>query len=190
MYRDWGVQLKVFNSIVDYTQMFEFGVIPKNCVTRAIVRNFIDWLKRHLCISSAITRRYVTTCYLKIWLRKPSKIWSRHCEMRNAWGYKTTADAICLNTLSQNQRTMLPLTICQWTSQQIRANSLISFRTVRLSRNSGWAKQFIHQFNKNWSLIETESGLEQDYQAASDHLQLVQNALRQQEKMNVIKRIC
>lgn len=32
-------------------------------------------------------------------------------------------------------------------------------------------------------LIESESSLEQDYQAASDHLQLVQNALRQQEKI-------
>lgn len=32
-------------------------------------------------------------------------------------------------------------------------------------------------------LIESESALEQDYQAASDHLQLVQNALRQQEKI-------
>ncbi len=32
-------------------------------------------------------------------------------------------------------------------------------------------------------LIASESSLEQDYQAASDHLQLVQNALRQQEKI-------
>ncbi|OEF27477.1 chromosome partition protein MukB, partial [Vibrio rumoiensis] len=32
-------------------------------------------------------------------------------------------------------------------------------------------------------LVEQESGLEQDHQAASDHLQLVQTALRQQEKI-------
>src|SRR5690606_33933876 len=32
-------------------------------------------------------------------------------------------------------------------------------------------------------LVETEAALEQDYQGASDHLQLVQNALRQQEKI-------
>lgn len=32
-------------------------------------------------------------------------------------------------------------------------------------------------------LVEQESSLEQDYQAASDHLQLVQTALRQQEKI-------
>lgn len=32
-------------------------------------------------------------------------------------------------------------------------------------------------------LVEQESALEQDYQGASDHLQLVQNALRQQEKI-------
>lgn len=62
---------------------------------------------------------------------------------------------------------------------------LLSARDTLLEHN-----RLLNQVHEELeTLLEQEAALEQDHQSAADHLQLVQNALRQQEKSPVIKTI-
>lgn len=193
-----GVQLKTFNSIVEYhAQMFEFGVIPKKLRNSSDRSKFYRLIEASLYggISSAITRSLRD--YL---LPQNGGVKKAFQDMESALREnRMTLEAI---KTTQADRDLFKHLITESTNYVAadymrhandRRNKLEQTLSLR-SELFGSRETLVEQNNllnrvqeELELLVESESALEQDYQAASDHLQLVQNALRQQEKIERYK---
>ncbi|WED20750.1 chromosome partition protein MukB [Vibrio sp. JC009] len=189
-----GVQYKAFNSVVDYhSRMFEYGVLPKKLRNSGDRSKFYRLIEASLYggISSAITRSLRD--YL---LPQNGGVKKAFQDMESALREnRMTLEAI---KTTQSDRDLFKHLITESTNYVAadymrhandRKNKLdnalairgelFGSRTTLIAQNEllNRVKEELEQ------LVEQESDLEQDYQAASDHLQLVQNALRQQEKI-------
>ncbi len=185
---------KAFNSIVDYhAQMFEFGVVPKKLRNSSDRSKFYRLIEASLYggISSAITRSLRD--YL---LPQNGGVKKAFQDMESALREnRMTLEAI---KTTQADRDLFKHLITESTNYVAadymrhandRRNKLEQTMSLR-SELFGSRETLVEQNNllnrvqeELELLVESESALEQDYQAASDHLQLVQNALRQQEKI-------
>lgn len=189
-----GVQLKVFNSIVDYhAQMFEFGVIPKKLRNSGDRSKFYRLIEASLYggISSAITRSLRD--YL---LPQNGGVKKAFQDMESALREnRMTLEAI---KTTQSDRDLFKHLITESTNyvaadymrhaneRRSKLEQTLSLRSELLSSRETLVEQndLLNRVQQELELlVESESALEQDYQAASDHLQLVQNALRHQEKI-------
>jgi len=189
-----GVQFKAFSSVVEYhSQMFEFGVIPKKLRNSSDRSKFYRLIEASLYggISSAITRSLRD--YL---LPQNGGVKKAFQDMESALREnRMTLEAI---KTTQADRDLFKHLITESTNYVAadymrhandRRNKLDKTLSLR-SELFGSRETLLEQNNllnrvqeELELLVESESSLEQDYQAASDHLQLVQNALRQQEKI-------
>ncbi|WP_064602934.1 chromosome partition protein MukB [Photobacterium sp. J15] len=189
-----GVQFKAFNSVTDYhVQMFEFGVLPKKLRNSTDRSKFYRLIEASLYggISSAITRSLRD--YL---LPHNTGVKKAFQDMEAALREnRMTLEAI---KLTQSDRDLFKHLITEATNYVAadymrhaneRRNKLE--KTLSLRGEMMGSRKFLADNQtslKNMSaeldeLTERESALEQDHQAASDHLQLVQTAVRQQEKI-------
>ncbi len=189
-----SAHFKAFNSIVDYhAQMFEFGVIPKKLRNGGDRSKFYRLIEASLYggISSAITRSLRD--YL---LPQNGGVKKAFQDMESALREnRITLEAI---KTTQSDRDLFKHLITEATNyvaadymrhandrsgkldQALKLRGeLLGSRQTLIAQN-----ELLQQVQQQLEmLVEQESGLEQDYQGASDHLQLVQNALRQQEKI-------
>lgn len=189
-----GVQFKQFNSITDYhSLMFDLGVIPKRLRSSADRSKFYRLIEASLYggISSAITRSLRD--YL---LPENSGVRKAFQDMEAALREnRMTLEAI---RVTQSDRDLFKHLISEATSyvaadymrhaneRRIHLDSaLVLRRDLFSSRKQLVTEQYRH-VEMSRELAEqsgAESDLETDYQAASDHLNLVQTAMRQQEKI-------
>ncbi|EMB9234221.1 chromosome partition protein MukB [Vibrio alginolyticus] len=189
-----GVQFKAFSSIVDYhAQMFEFGVIPKKLRNSGDRSKFYRLIEASLYggISSAITRSLRD--YL---LPQNGGVKKAFQDMESALREnRMTLEAI---KTTQTDRDLFKHLITESTNyvaadymrhaneRRKKLEQTLSLRSELFGSRETLIEQnnLLNRVQEELELlIESESALEQDYQAASDHLQLVQNALRQQEKI-------
>ncbi len=189
-----GVQFKAFSSIVDYhAQMFEFGVIPKKLRNSGDRSKFYRLIEASLYggISSAITRSLRD--YL---LPQNGGVKKAFQDMESALREnRMTLEAI---KTTQEDRDLFKHLITESTNyvaadymrhaneRRKKLEQTLSLRSELFGSRETLIEQnnLLNRVQEELELlIESESSLEQDYQAASDHLQLVQNALRQQEKI-------
>ncbi|CAH0525594.1 chromosome partition protein MukB [Vibrio hippocampi] len=189
-----GVQFKAFNSIVDYhTQMFELGVLPKKLRNSSDRSKFYRLIEASLYggISSAITRSLRD--YL---LPQNGGVKKAFQDMESALREnRMTLEAI---KVTQADRDLFKHLITESTNYVAadfmrHANDRRSKLEQSLALRSELfgSRDSLNSFNEQHAkatqelaeLVEGESSLEQDYQGAQDHLQLVVNALRQQEKI-------
>ncbi len=189
-----GVQFKQFNSITDYhSLMFDLGVIPKRLRSSADRSKFYRLIEASLYggISSAITRSLRD--YL---LPENSGVRKAFQDMEAALREnRMTLEAI---RVTQSDRDLFKHLISEATSyvasdymrhaneRRIHLDEALVFRRDLF----GSRKQLNHEQLRHIDMArelseqtEAESDLETDYQGASDHLNLVQTALRQQEKI-------
>ncbi len=189
-----GVQFKQFNSITDYhSLMFDLGVIPKRLRSSGDRSKFYRLIEASLYggISSAITRSLRD--YL---LPENSGVRKAFQDMEAALREnRMTLEAI---RVTQSDRDLFKHLISEATSyvaadymrhaneRRIHLDGALALRRELLSsRKQRVAEQYRH-VEMSRELAEqsdAESDLETDYQAASDHLNLVQTAMRQQEKI-------
>ncbi|HEN3598695.1 TPA: chromosome partition protein MukB [Yersinia enterocolitica] len=189
-----GVQFKQFNSITDYhSLMFDLGVIPKRLRSSADRSKFYRLIEASLYggISSAITRSLRD--YL---LPENSGVRKAFQDMEAALREnRMTLEAI---RVTQSDRDLFKHLISEATSyvaadymrhaneRRIHLDgALVLRRELLTSRKQLVTEQYRH-VEMSRELAEqsgAESDLETDYQAASDHLSLVQTAMRQQEKI-------
>lgn len=189
-----GVQFKTFSSVTDYhTQMFEFGVLPKKLRNSTDRSKFYRLIEASLYggISSAITRSLRD--YL---LPHNSGVKKAFQDMEAALREnRMTLEAI---KVTQSDRDLFKHLITEATNY-VAADYMrhANERRVKLEQTLGLRSELLgsrqtlidqQQVFGNLSqeldeLKDNESALEQDHQAASDHLQLVQTAVRQQEKI-------
>ncbi|WP_182038233.1 chromosome partition protein MukB [Vibrio alginolyticus] len=189
-----GVQFKAFSSIVDYhSQMFEFGVIPKKLRNSGDRSKFYRLIEASLYggISSAITRSLRD--YL---LPQNGGVKKAFQDMESALREnRMTLEAI---KTTQADRDLFKHLITESTNyvaadymrhaneRRKKLEQTLSLRSELFGSRETLIEQnnLLNRVQEELELlIASESSLEQDYQAASDHLQLVQNALRQQEKI-------
>ncbi|KLV04790.1 cell division protein MukB [Photobacterium aquae] len=189
-----GVVFKAFNSVTDYhVQMFEFGVLPKKLRNSTDRSKFYRLIEASLYggISSAITRSLRD--YL---LPHNSGVKKAFQDMEAALREnRMTLEAI---KLTQSDRDLFKHLITEATNYVAadymrhaneRRNKLEQTLSLRGELMGSRKTLDDHQVSlKNMTeeldeLTEREGALEQDHQAASDHLQLVQTAVRQQEKI-------
>lgn len=189
-----GAHFKAFSSIVDYhAQMFEFGVVPKKLRNSGDRSKFYRLIEASLYggISSAITRSLRD--YL---LPQNGGVKKAFQDMESALREnRMTLEAI---KTTQSDRDLFKHLITESTNYVAadymrhandRRNKLD--QTMKLRGELFGSRETLLEQNNLLNrvqeelelLVEQESSLEQDYQAASDHLQLVQTALRQQEKI-------
>ncbi|WP_159564549.1 chromosome partition protein MukB [Budvicia diplopodorum] len=189
-----GVQFKQFNSISDYhALMFDLGVIPKRLRSSSDRSKFYRLIEASLYggISSAITRSLRD--YL---LPENSGVRKAFQDMESALREnRMTLEAI---RVTQSDRDLFKHLISEATSYVAadymrHANerrvhlddALVLRRDLLTSRAQLVTEQYRH-VEMARELAEqsgAQSDLEMDYQAASDHLNLVQTAMRQQEKI-------
>ena len=189
-----GVQFKQFNSITDYhALLFDLGVLPKRLRTSGDRSKFYRLIEASLYggISSAITRSLRD--YL---LPENGGVRKAFQDMEAALREnRMTLEAI---RVTQSDRDLFKHLISEATSyvaadymrhaneRRIHLDGALVLRNELLSsRKQLSAEQFRH-VEMSRELHEqsgAESDLETDYQAASDHLNLVQTAMRQQEKI-------
>ncbi len=189
-----GVQFKTVSSIVDYhSLMFEFGVLPKkmrNSSDRSKLYRLIE-ASLYGGISSAITRSLRD--YL---LPQNGGVKKAFQDMEAALREnRMTLEAI---KTTQADRDLFKHLITESTNyvaadymrhandRRKQVEQVLSLRQELFGSQRTLIEQ--NQLLTNISqelelLVETESALEQDYQSASDYLQMVQNALRQREKI-------
>ncbi|MCG3736330.1 chromosome partition protein MukB [Vibrio cincinnatiensis] len=189
-----GAHFKVFGSIVDYhSQMFESGVVPKKLRNSSDRSKFYRLIEASLYggISSAITRSLRD--YL---LPQNGGVKKAFQDMESALREnRMTLEAI-KNT--QADRDLFKHLITESTQyvaadymrhaneRRIKVEQTLSLRQELFAARETLIEQnrLLNRVHEELEmLVEQESALEQDYQGASDHLQLVQNALRQQEKI-------
>lgn len=189
-----GVQFKQFNSITDYhSLMFDLGVIPRRLRSASDRSKFYRLIEASLYggISSAITRSLRD--YL---LPENSGVRKAFQDMEAALREnRMTLEAI---RVTQSDRDLFKHLITEATSyvsadymrhaneRRIHLDQALLLRRELLGgRKQLLAEQYRH-VEMSRELAEqsgSESDLETDYQAASDHLNLVQTAMRQQEKI-------
>ncbi|MCL2900004.1 chromosome partition protein MukB [Brenneria tiliae] len=189
-----GVQFKQFNSITDYhSLMFDLGVVPRRLRSSADRSKFYRLIEASLYggISSAITRSLRD--YL---LPENSGVRKAFQDMEAALREnRMTLEAI---RVTQSDRDLFKHLISEATSyvaadymrhaneRRIHLDSALELRRELF----GGRKQLSGEQYRHVEMareLEEQSGaegdLETDYQAASDHLNLVQTAMRQQEKI-------
>ncbi len=190
-----GAHFKTFNSIVDYhSQMFEFGVLPKKLRSSGDRSKFYRLIEASLYggISSAITRSLRD--YL---LPQNGGVKKAFQDMESALREnRMTLDAI---KTTQADRDLFKHLITESTNyvaadymrhandRRNKVGQTLELRTELMSSRHTLIEQnnLLNRVQEELEmLVEQESALEQDHQSASDHLQLVQNALRQQEKIS------
>ncbi|MCW8327269.1 chromosome partition protein MukB [Photobacterium sp. SDRW27] len=189
-----GVHFKAFNSVTDYhAQMFEFGVLPKKLRNSTDRSKFYRLIEASLYggISSAITRSLRD--YL---LPQNTGVKKAFQDMEAALREnRMTLEAI---KLTQSDRDLFKHLITEATNyvaadymrhaneRRKKLEKTLSLRGELLGSRRILAdqqKSMINMTGELDELTEREGALEQDHQAASDHLQLVQTAVRQQEKI-------
>ncbi|EAQ2078357.1 chromosome partition protein MukB [Salmonella enterica] len=189
-----GVQFKQFNSITDYhSLMFDLGIIARRLRSASDRSKFYRLIEASLYggISSAITRSLRD--YLlpeNIGVRKAFQ--DMEAALREN---RLTLEAI---RVTQSDRDLFKHLISEATDyvaadymrhaneRRVHLDQALAFRReLYTSRKQLAAEQYKH-VDMARELGEhngAEGSLEADYQAASDHLNLVQTALRQQEKI-------
>lgn len=189
-----GVSMKTFSSVADYhSAMFEFGVLPKKLRNSADRSKFYRLIEASLYggISSAITRSLRD--YL---LPQNGGVKKAFQDMESALREnRMTLEAI---KTTQADRDLFKHLITESThyvasdymrhanDRKSRLDKVLALRVeLNQAKDALIEKQSLLEISRETSiqLSEQETHLEQDQQAASDHLQLVQNALRQQEKI-------
>ncbi|MGR5061555.1 chromosome partition protein MukB [Photobacterium sp. DNB22_13_2] len=189
-----GVVFKAFNSVTDYhVQMFEFGVLPKKLRNSTDRSKFYRLIEASLYggISSAITRSLRD--YL---LPHNSGVKKAFQDMEAALREnRMTLEAI---KLTQSDRDLFKHLITEAThyvaadymrhanERRQKLEKTLSLRGELMGSRKSLDDQQTSLTNMTAELdelTEREGALEQDHQAASDHLQLVQTAVRQQEKI-------
>ncbi len=188
-----GVQFKQFNSITDYhSLMFDLGIIARRLRSASDRSKFYRLIEASLYggISSAITRSLRD--YL---LPENSGVRKAFQDMEAALREnRLTLEAI---RVTQSDRDLFKHLISEATDyvaadymrhaneRRVHLDQALAFRReLYTSRKQLAAEQYKH-VDMARELGEhngAEGSLEADYQAASDHLNLVQTALRQQEK--------
>ncbi|TKI07502.1 chromosome partition protein MukB [Martelella alba] len=190
-----GVQFKLFNSITDYhSLMFDLGVIPRRLRSAADRSKYYRLIEASLYggISSAITRSLRD--YL---LPENSGVRKAFQDMEAALREnRMTLEAI---RVTQADRDLFKHLITEATSyvaadymrhaneRRVHLGEALSLRRELFSGRRQLAAEQYRHVDMARELAEVsggESDLETDYQAASDHLNLVQTAMRQQEKIN------
>ncbi|MEE3662695.1 chromosome partition protein MukB [Brenneria sp. g21c3] len=189
-----GVQFKQFNSITDYhSLMFDLGIVPRRLRSASDRSKFYRLIEASLYggISSAITRSLRD--YL---LPENSGVRKAFQDMEAALREnRMTLEAI---RVTQSDRDLFKHLISEATSY-VAADYMRHANERRIHLDSalelrrdlfGSRKQLIHEQYRHVEMareLEEQSGaegdLETDYQAANDHLNLVQTAMRQQEKI-------
>lgn len=193
-----GVQFKQFNSITDYhALMFDLGVIPRRLRSASDRSKFYRLIEASLYggISSAITRSLRD--YL---LPENSGVRKAFQDMEAALREnRMTLEAI---RVTQSDRDLFKHLISEATSyvaadymrhaneRRKHLDGALVLRNELLSSRKQLSSEQYRHVEMARELAEqsgSQSDLETDYQAASDHLSLVQTAMRQQEKSSVTK---
>ncbi|WP_345826964.1 chromosome partition protein MukB [Pantoea sp. BRR-3P] len=189
-----GVQFKQYNSVTDYhAVLFELGVVPRRLRNASDRSKFYRLIEASLYggISSAITRSLRD--YL---LPENGGVRKAFQDMEAALREnRMTLEAI---RVTQSDRDLFKHLISEATSyvsadymrhaneRRIHLDGALQLRNeLFTSRNQLISEQYRH-IEMARELSEhngAESDLETDYQGASDHLNLVQTAMRQQEKI-------
>ncbi|TDX18749.1 condensin subunit MukB [Buttiauxella sp. BIGb0552] len=189
-----GVQFKQFNSITDYhSLMFDLGIVARRLRSASDRSKYYRLIEASLYggISSAITRSLRD--YL---LPENGGVRKAFQDMEAALREnRMTLEAI---RVTQSDRDLFKHLISEATNyvaadymrhaneRRIHLDKALEFRRELLtSRKQLAAEQYKH-VEMARELAEhsgSEGDLETDYQAASDHLNLVQTAIRQQEKI-------
>ena len=189
-----GVQIKAFSSVADYhSVMFEMGVLPKKLRNTGDRSKFYRLIEASLYggISSAITRSLRD--YL---LPQNGGVKKAFQDMESALREnRMTLEAI---KTTQADRDLFKHLITESTNyvaadymrhandRRIKLDQALALRS-ELNQSSSTLTSQIQLMTQVQAeleqLVDQESGLEQDHQAAADHLQLVQTAIRQQEKI-------
>lgn len=195
-----SVQFKQFNSITDYhSLMFDLGIVARRLRSAADRSKYYRLIEASLYggISSAITRSLRD--YL---LPENSGVRKAFQDMEAALREnRMTLEAI---RVTQSDRDLFKHLISEATSyvaadymrhaneRRIHLDgALLNRNELFTSRKQLKAEQYRH-VEMARELAEhngAESDLETDYQSASDHLNLVQTAMRQQEKSSAMKAI-
>ncbi|MEQ9862783.1 chromosome partition protein MukB [Pectobacterium cacticida] len=189
-----GVQFKQFNSITDYhSLMFDLGVVPRRLRSAADRSKFYRLIEASLYggISSAITRSLRD--YL---LPENSGVRKAFQDMEAALREnRMTLEAI---RVTQSDRDLFKHLISEATAyvaadymrhaneRRIHLDGALELRRELLSSRKQLSSEQYRHVEMARELAEqsgAEGDLEADYQAASDHLNLVHTALRQQEKI-------
>ncbi|CAG75446.1 cell division protein [Pectobacterium atrosepticum SCRI1043] len=189
-----GVQFKQFNSITDYhSLMFDLGVVPRRLRSASDRSKFYRLIEASLYggISSAITRSLRD--YL---LPENSGVRKAFQDMEAALREnRMTLEAI---RVTQSDRDLFKHLISEATSyvaadymrhaneRRIHLDGALELRRDLFSSRKQLSSEQYRHVEMARELTEqndTEGDLETDYQAASDHLNLVQTAMRQQEKI-------
>jgi len=189
-----GVQFKQFNSITDYhALMFDLGVIPRRLRSASDRSKFYRLIEASLYggISSAITRSLRD--YL---LPENSGVRKAFQDMEAALREnRMTLEAI---RVTQSDRDLFKHLISEATSyvaadymrhaneRRKHLDGALVLRNELLSSRKQLSSEQYRHVEMARELAEqsgSQSDLETDYQAASDHLSLVQTAMRQQEKI-------
>ncbi|WP_217547068.1 chromosome partition protein MukB [Pantoea sp. GbtcB22] len=189
-----GVQFKQYNSVTDYhAVLFELGVVPRRLRNASDRSKFYRLIEASLYggISSAITRSLRD--YL---LPENGGVRKAFQDMEAALREnRMTLEAI---RVTQSDRDLFKHLISEATNyvsadymrhaneRRIHLDGALQLRNeLFTSRNQLISEQYRH-IEMARELAEhsgAESDLESDYQGASDHLNLVQTAMRQQEKI-------
>ncbi|MET3074666.1 chromosome partition protein MukB [Pantoea leporis] len=189
-----GVQFKQYNSVTDYhAVLFELGVVPRRLRNASDRSKFYRLIEASLYggISSAITRSLRD--YL---LPENGGVRKAFQDMEAALREnRMTLEAI---RVTQSDRDLFKHLISEATNyvsadymrhaneRRIHLDGALQLRNeLFTSRNQLISEQYRH-IEMARELSEhsgAESDLESDYQGASDHLNLVQTAMRQQEKI-------
>ncbi|KMK82949.1 chromosome partition protein MukB [Pectobacterium brasiliense] len=189
-----GVQFKQFNSITDYhSLMFDLGVVPRRLRSASDRSKFYRLIEASLYggISSAITRSLRD--YL---LPENSGVRKAFQDMEAALREnRMTLEAI---RVTQSDRDLFKHLISEATSyvaadymrhaneRRIHLDGALELRRDLFSSRKQLSSEQYRHVEMARELSEqsgAEGDLETDYQAASDHLNLVQTAMRQQEKI-------
>ena len=190
-----SVQFKQYNSITDYhSMMFDLGIVARRLRTAADRSKYYRLIEASLYggISSAITRSLRD--YL---LPENSGVRKAFQDMEAALREnRMTLEAI---RVTQSDRNLFKHLISEATSyvaadymrhaneRRLHLDGALQLRNDLLSSRKQLATEQYRHVEMSRELSEqngAESDLETDYQAASDHLNLVQTALRQQEKID------
>lgn len=189
-----GVQFRQFSSVTDYhAMMFELGVVPRRLRTAGDRSKFYRLIEASLYggISSAITRSLRD--YL---LPENGGVRKAFQDMEAALREnRMTLEAI---RVTQSDRDLFKHLISEATSyvsadymrhaneRRIHLDGALQLRNELFTNRNQLASEQYRHIEMARELSEhngAESDLETDYQAASDHLNLVQTAMRQQEKI-------
>lgn len=189
-----GVQFRAYNSVTDYHAMlFDLGVVPRRLRSASDRSKFYRLIEASLYggISSAITRSLRD--YL---LPENSGVRKAFQDMEAALREnRMTLEAI---RVTQSDRDLFKHLISEATSyvsadymrhaneRRGHLDSALQLRRELFSSRKQLATEQYRHVEMARELAEhsgAESDLEVDYQAASDHLNLVQTAMRQQEKI-------